>query len=166
VPVAGRRIKIISADHQDKPDVGVAIVRDWIDNKHVDVIAEGVTSSVALAIQNLTCECKKLFLISGSGSSDLTGKQCSPTSVQWTYDTYASRCPYLVNQAERGSGKQAALMQPKKDATGWPRRVPTLANSLVQALRAPCCQAHTGLAGDPSEVTALGKRHWITSFRC
>jgi branched-chain amino acid transport system substrate-binding protein len=88
--VAGRRIEIISADHQDKPDVGVAIVRDWIDNKHVDVIAEGVTSSVALAIQNLTRERKKLFLISGSGSSDLTGKQCSPTSVQWTYDTYAS----------------------------------------------------------------------------
>ncbi len=88
--VAGRRIEIISADHQDKPDVGVAIVRDWIDNKHVDVIAEGVTSSVALAIQNLTRERKKLFLISGSGSSDLTGKQCSPTSVHWTYDTYAS----------------------------------------------------------------------------
>jgi branched-chain amino acid transport system substrate-binding protein len=60
-------------------------------------IAEGVTSSVALAIQNLTRERKKLFPISGSGSSDLTGKQCSPTSVQWTYDTYASRCPYLVN---------------------------------------------------------------------
>jgi branched-chain amino acid transport system substrate-binding protein len=88
--VAGRRIEIISADHQDKPDVGVGIVRDWIDNKNVDVIAEGVTSSVALAIQNLTRERKKLFLISGSGSSDLTGKQCSPTSVQWTYDTYAS----------------------------------------------------------------------------
>jgi branched-chain amino acid transport system substrate-binding protein len=88
--VAGRRIEIIFADHQDKPDVGVAIVRDWIDNRNVDVIAEGVTSSVALAIQNLTRERKKLFLISGSGSSDLTGKQCSPTSVQWTYDTYAS----------------------------------------------------------------------------
>jgi branched-chain amino acid transport system substrate-binding protein len=88
--VDGRRIEIISADHQNKPDVGVAIARDWIDNKHVDVIAEGVTSSVGLAIQNLTRERKKLFLISGSGSSDLTGKQCSPTSVQWTYDTYAS----------------------------------------------------------------------------
>jgi branched-chain amino acid transport system substrate-binding protein len=88
--VAGRRIEIISADHQNKPDVAVGIVRNWIDNRNVDVIAEGVTSSVALAIQNLTRERKKLFLISGSGSSDLTGKQCSPTSVQWTYDTYAS----------------------------------------------------------------------------
>jgi branched-chain amino acid transport system substrate-binding protein len=88
--VAGRRIEIISADHQNKPDIGVGIVRDWIDNKGVDVVAEGVNSAVALAIQNLTRERKKLFLISGSGSSDLTGKQCSPTSVQWTYDTYAS----------------------------------------------------------------------------
>jgi len=88
--VAGRRIEIISADHQNKPDVATAIVREWIDNKHVDVVAEGVNSAVALAIQNLTRERKKLFLISGSGSSDLTGAQCSPTSVQWTYDTYAS----------------------------------------------------------------------------
>jgi len=88
--VAGRRIEIISADHQNKPDIATAIVREWIDNKHVDVVAEGVNSAVALAIQNLTRERKKLFLISGSGSSDLTGAQCSPTSVQWTYDTYAS----------------------------------------------------------------------------
>jgi branched-chain amino acid transport system substrate-binding protein len=88
--VAGRRIEIISADHQNKSDVAVAIVRNWIDNKNIDVIAEGVNSAVALAIQNLTRERKKLFLISGSGSSDLTGKQCSPTSVHWTYDTYAS----------------------------------------------------------------------------
>ena len=88
--VAGRRIEIISADHQNKTDVAVGIVRDWIDNKGVDVIAEGVNSAVALAIQNLTRERKKLFLISGSGSSDLTGAQCSPTSVHWTYDTYAS----------------------------------------------------------------------------
>src|ERR1700678_346509 len=88
--VAARKIEIISADHQNKPDVAVGIVRNWIDNRGVDVIAEGVNSAVALAIQNFTRERKKLFLISGSGSSDLTGKQCSPTSVQWTYDTYAS----------------------------------------------------------------------------
>ncbi len=88
--VAGRKIEIISADHQNKPDIAVGIVRNWIDNKGVDVIAEGVNSAVALAIQNVTREKKKIFLISGSGSSDLTGKQCSPTSVQWTYDTYAS----------------------------------------------------------------------------
>jgi branched-chain amino acid transport system substrate-binding protein len=88
--VAGRKIEIISADHQNKPDVAVGIVRNWIDNKGVDVIAEGVNSAVALAIQNLTRERRKIFLISGAGSSDLTGKQCSPTSVHWTYDTFAS----------------------------------------------------------------------------
>ncbi|WP_426435757.1 ABC transporter substrate-binding protein [Bradyrhizobium genosp. P] len=88
--VAGRKIEIISADHQNKPDVATGIVRNWIDTKGVDVIAEGVNSAVALAIQTVTRDRKKLFLISGSGSSDLTGKQCSPTSVQWTYDTYAS----------------------------------------------------------------------------
>jgi branched-chain amino acid transport system substrate-binding protein len=88
--VAGRKIEIISADHQNKPDVATGIVRNWIDTKGVDVIAEGVNSAVALAIQTVTREKKKLFLISGAGSSDLTGKQCSPTSVQWTYDTYAS----------------------------------------------------------------------------
>src|ERR1700737_501848 len=74
--VLGRRIEIISADHQNKPDIAAAIVRDWIDNRNVDVVAEGVNSSVALAIQNLTRARKKLFLISGSGSSDLTGVQC------------------------------------------------------------------------------------------
>ena len=88
--VAGRKIEIISGDHQNKPDIGTGVVREWIDNRGVDVVAEGVNSAVALAIQNLTREKKKIFLISGSGSSDLTGKQCSPTSIQWTYDTYAS----------------------------------------------------------------------------
>ena len=88
--VAGRKIEIISGDHQNKPDVATNVVRNWIDNKGVDVIAEGVNSAVALAVQNVTREKKKLFLISGAGSSDITGAQCSPTSVQWTYDTYAA----------------------------------------------------------------------------
>jgi branched-chain amino acid transport system substrate-binding protein len=88
--VAGRKIQIISGDHQNKPDVATGIVRDWFDNKGVDVVAEGVNSAVALAVQNLTRERKKIFLISGAGSSDITGKECSPTSVQWTYDTYAA----------------------------------------------------------------------------
>jgi branched-chain amino acid transport system substrate-binding protein len=88
--VAGRKIEIISGDHQNKPDVATNIVRDWFDNKGVDMVAEGVNSAVALAVQNLTRERKKIFMISGAGSSDITGKQCSPTSVQWTYDTYAA----------------------------------------------------------------------------
>ncbi len=88
--VAGRKIEIISGDHQNKPDIASSIVREWIDNQHVDVVAEGVNSAVALAIMNVTAERNKPFLISGAGSSDITGKNCTPTSIHWTYDTYAS----------------------------------------------------------------------------
>ncbi len=88
--VAGRKIEIISSDHQNKADIASSIVREWIDNQHVDVVAEGVNSAVALAIMNVTAERNKPFLISGAGSSDITGKNCTPTSIHWTYDTYAS----------------------------------------------------------------------------
>ena len=100
--VAGRRIEIISGDHQNKPDVATNIVRDWINNKKIDVVAEGVNSAVALAIQNLTRQSKTLFLISGAGSSDITGAQCSPTSVQWTYDTYAASNATAKAVVDRG----------------------------------------------------------------
>jgi branched-chain amino acid transport system substrate-binding protein len=63
--VAGRKIEIISGDHQNKPDIASSIVREWIDNQHVDLIAEGVNSAVALAIMNVTAERNKPFLISG-----------------------------------------------------------------------------------------------------
>lgn len=88
--VLGRPIEIVVADHQNKPDVATGIVRRWLDQGGVDVVVEGVNSTVALAIQSVTRERGKIFLISGAGSSDLTGKQCSPTSVHWTYDTFAS----------------------------------------------------------------------------
>jgi branched-chain amino acid transport system substrate-binding protein len=85
----GKKIEIVQADHQNKPDVGSSIARQWIDAEGVDVIVDVPTSSVALAIQQLTKERGKVFLISGAASSDLTGKSCSPTGVHWTYDTYA-----------------------------------------------------------------------------
>src|SRR5579871_3808702 len=88
--VAHRKIEIISGDHQNKPDIAASIVRDWIDNRHIDVVAEDVNSAVALAVMNVTRERNKPFLISGAGSSDITGKNCSPTAIQWTYDTYAA----------------------------------------------------------------------------
>jgi branched-chain amino acid transport system substrate-binding protein len=87
--VAGKTIEIVSADHLNKPDVGSSIARQWIDQDHVDVIVDVPTSSVALAVQDVTKEKGKVFLISGAASSDLTGKACSPTGVHWTYDTYA-----------------------------------------------------------------------------
>jgi branched-chain amino acid transport system substrate-binding protein len=87
--VAGKPIEVISADHLNKPDVGSSIARQWIDQDHVDAIVDVPTSSVALAVQDVTREKGTVFLISGAASSDLTGKACSPTGVQWTYDTYA-----------------------------------------------------------------------------
>jgi branched-chain amino acid transport system substrate-binding protein len=87
--VLGKKIEIVSADHQNKPDVASAIVRRWIDENGVDAIADGGNSATALAIQGLTRDKKRIFLISGPGSSDLTGKQCSPYGFHFTYDTYA-----------------------------------------------------------------------------
>jgi branched-chain amino acid transport system substrate-binding protein len=100
--VAGRKIEIISGDHQNKADIASAIVREWIDTKHVDVVAEGVNSAVALAVMNVTRERNKPFLISGAGSSDITGKYCTPTSIQWTYDTYASSNATAKAVVQRG----------------------------------------------------------------
>jgi branched-chain amino acid transport system substrate-binding protein len=87
--VNGKKIELVSADHQNKPDVGGAIARQWYDNDKVDAIVDVPTSSVALAVQDVARERKKVFLISGAASSDLTGKACSATGIHWTYDTVA-----------------------------------------------------------------------------
>src|SRR5436305_10244067 len=81
-------IEVIFADHQNKPDVGSNIARQWFDVDHVDAILDVPTSSVALAVSDVTREKNKVFLISGAASSDLTGPKCSPNSVHWTYDTW------------------------------------------------------------------------------
>jgi branched-chain amino acid transport system substrate-binding protein len=83
----GIKVDIISADHQNKPDVGSSIARQWYDQDGVDVILDVPTSSVALAINQVTREKNKVFINSGAASSDLTGAQCSPNTVHWTYDT-------------------------------------------------------------------------------
>ncbi|WP_336490802.1 ABC transporter substrate-binding protein [Methylobacterium nigriterrae] len=87
--VLGKRIEVVSADHQNKPDIGASITRQWIDREQVDVIVDVPVSSIAFAVQDITRQKNRVFLISSSGSSDLTGKACSPVSVHWTYDTYA-----------------------------------------------------------------------------
>jgi branched-chain amino acid transport system substrate-binding protein len=85
----GMKVEIVSADHQNKPDVGSNVVRTWIDVDKVDVIVDVPTSSVALAVNQITREKNKVFLVSGAAASDLTGSQCSPNTVHWTYDTWA-----------------------------------------------------------------------------
>jgi branched-chain amino acid transport system substrate-binding protein len=87
--VLGKKIEIVSADHQNKPDIGSNIAREWIDRQGVDAIVDVPVSSIAFAVQQIAKEKNRVLLISSSGSSDLTGKSCSPTSVHWTYDTYA-----------------------------------------------------------------------------
>jgi branched-chain amino acid transport system substrate-binding protein len=85
----GIQVEIISADHQNKPDVGLSIARRWYDTEGVDVIADVPISSVALAVNQLTRDKNKIALFSGPGASELTGAQCSPNSVMWTYDTWS-----------------------------------------------------------------------------
>jgi len=85
----GMKVEIIGGDHQNKPDIGLSIARQWFDVDKVDAIADVPTSSVALAINELTRDKNKVFLAVGPATSDLTGKACSPNTVHWTYDTWA-----------------------------------------------------------------------------
>src|SRR5690348_9824134 len=84
----GYKVEIVSADHQNKPDVGSGIARQWYDVDKVDVIVDVPNSGVALAVNQITRDKGKVFLASGPASSDLTGKACSPNTVHWTYDTW------------------------------------------------------------------------------
>ena len=84
----GYKVEMISADHQNKPDVGSAIARQWYDTDKVDVIVDVPNSGVALAVNQITKEKGKVFLANGPASSDLTGKACSPNTVHWAYDTW------------------------------------------------------------------------------
>jgi len=84
----GWKIDIISGDHQNKPDVGTAIARQWFDVDKVDVIVDVPNSGVALAVNNIIKEKNGVYINSGAATSDLTNAQCSPNTVHWTYDTY------------------------------------------------------------------------------
>ena len=85
----GLAVEIVSADHQNKPDIGAALARQWYDRDGVTMIIDGVTSSVALAINQVTKEKNRVFIDTGAGTADLTGPQCTPNTVHWVYDTVA-----------------------------------------------------------------------------
>jgi branched-chain amino acid transport system substrate-binding protein len=87
--INGAPIEVLSADHQNKPDVGSNIVRQWIDVDNVDVVVDVPTSSVALAVTEIVKEKDRVFLVSGAATTELTGAACSPNAIHWTYDTYA-----------------------------------------------------------------------------
>lgn len=101
--VLGKPIAMVDADHQNKADVGAGIARRWYEQENVDVIVDFANSAVAFAVLELTKQKNKAMLVSSAGSSDLTGKGCSPNSVQWTYNTYA-----LANSTVRALAKEGA----------------------------------------------------------
>src|ERR1700728_745457 len=84
----GWKIDVISGDHQNKPDIGTAIARQWFDVEKVDVIVDVPNSGVALAVNNVIKEKNGVYINSGAATSDLTNAQCTPNTVHWTYDTY------------------------------------------------------------------------------
>ncbi len=101
--VLGKPIQIIGADHLHKADVGVGIARRWIENEQVDAIADVTNSAIALAVQQLTRETNRVALFSSPGTTDLTGKQCSPTGFQWVYDNYSNAIAPVKALIEKGN---------------------------------------------------------------
>ncbi|MER9597830.1 ABC transporter substrate-binding protein [Mesorhizobium sp. M0244] len=87
--VQGAPIEVVSADHQNKPDIASNIARQWYDTEQVDSIMELTTSSVALAVQGISKEKKKIDIVTGAATTELTGKQCSPYGFHWAYDTHS-----------------------------------------------------------------------------
>lgn len=84
------KVEIISADHQNKPDVGAAIARRWVEQEKVDAIADMPNSAVGLAVNEVVRGTKTALIASSAASSDITGKHCSPNTIQWTFDTWAA----------------------------------------------------------------------------
>jgi len=84
----GWKIDLISADHQNKPDIGSNIARQWIDVDKVDIFMDVLNSGVALAVNNLVKEKNAIMINTGAATSDLTNAQCSPNTIHWVYDTY------------------------------------------------------------------------------
>ena len=104
--VLGKPIEVVSADHQNKPEIASAIARKWYDVEKVDMIANLINSSVALGVSQIAKDMVRIAIINGSGSSRLTNDACTPNSVHYAYDTYS---------LARGTG--AALM--KSGGTSW-----------------------------------------------
>src|SRR5688572_4224274 len=87
--VGGRKIEVTSADHQNKPDVGSSIARQWLDQGGVHMIADLPNSAVAFAVNEVVRDKNRVLIGSGAGSVELTGSRCTPNTVHWTYDTWS-----------------------------------------------------------------------------
>ena len=100
--VLGRPVEVLVGDNQNKPDVASQIVRSWIDTQDVQVIVDGGGSAAGLAIQQIAREKNKLFLISGSGTTELSNGSCSPVGFQWSWDSYALAAGAVYAMTQRG----------------------------------------------------------------
>jgi branched-chain amino acid transport system substrate-binding protein len=100
--VLGRPIRIVAGDHQNKPDVGSQIARKWFDVDGVDMVIDFPNSGVALAVQEIARSKKKMAVYSTAASMDLSGKACSPTGFQWTYDNYSNAAGVAKALVDKG----------------------------------------------------------------
>lgn len=100
--VNGVPIKVISADHQNKTDVAATVARDWFDNQHVDMVEDLLPSSVALAVSNVAKEKHRIAIASGAGTTRLSNEDCSPYTIQYSYDTYSLTTSLVKSMARSG----------------------------------------------------------------
>ena len=100
--VLGKPVQLISADTQDKPDIGAGIARQWYDVDHVDLIVDVPVSAVGLAVQQVATDHKKLFITHSTGTADFHGKFCSPYTMQWVFDTHALAAGTAQEVTKRG----------------------------------------------------------------
>lgn len=103
--VAGRKLEVISGDHQNKADIGSSLARQWFDTQGVEAIIDLPNSAVALAVNQVVKDKNKAFIASGAGTAELTGAQCTPNTVAWTYDTW--ELGHALGRAVVGQGKRS-----------------------------------------------------------
>lgn len=101
----GLKVDVVYADHQNKVDIGANIARSWYENEGVDMVIDVPNSSVALAVNTLARDLNKVFIGSGAGTAELTGKACTPNTVHWTYDTWELGNGFARAIFERGGKK-------------------------------------------------------------
>ena len=145
------KVELVTADHQNKPDIATGIARKWFEVENVSMISELTTSAVALAVQKLAEDKDKIVMVSGAGSSDLTGKSCSKTGFHWTYDTYA-----LAN------GTGVAIME--QAAKRW--FFLTVDYAFGQALEKDVSVAVKAKGGEISAAFVIRSIHLISRHSC
>jgi branched-chain amino acid transport system substrate-binding protein len=142
--VAGRPVEVVFADHQNKTDVGASIARRWFDVDGVDMIVDVPNSAIALAINGLAREKNKVLIGSGAGTSELTGKSCSPNTVHWTYDTYS---------LGRSLGKALHGARAPRSGSSSPRTTPS-ARTSRRTQQTPCSPTAARSSARPATPSA------------